>query len=135
MVITETMKNIIAEVARRRGLALVLLFGSQATGHVHKHSDVDIGYVSVKDIDYKENYAISMELAQIFKHKDVEFTNIYNVSPAMKKQIAETGIPLYEENSVIFDYFKIHAFRQYLDTKPLRIYRDSLVKDFIKTHA
>ncbi len=135
MIITEAIKTSIVEVARRRGLVLVLLFGSQATGYVHKHSDVDIGYISTKDIDYRENYAISMELAQIFKHKDIEFTNMYNVSPSMKKQIADTGIPLYEENSIIFDYFKIHAFRQYLDTKPLRVYRNSLVKDFIKTHA
>lgn len=133
--VNEEMKIRIAKIARQRGLALVLLFGSQATGHVHKHSDVDIGYVSARAIDYKENYAISMELAQIFKHKDIEFINIYNVSPSIKKQIAETGIPLYEKDPTIFDYFKIHAFRQYIDTKPLRIYRDLLVKDFIKTYA
>jgi predicted nucleotidyltransferase len=135
MTITDEMRDKVAELARKHGLFLVVLFGSQATGYTHKHSDIDIGYVSNRDIDYKENYNVSLELARVFNHKDVEFTNIYKVSPSMKKQISQTGIPLYEKDSAVFDYFKIHALREYLDTKPLRIYRDSLVNDFIKTHA
>ncbi len=128
-------KKEMSKIAEKYGLSLVLLFGSQATGYAHKYSDIDIGYVCRRSIDYTENYAICLELMQIFKHKDIELVNIYNVSPSMKKQISETGIPLYEENPVIFDYFKMHALREYIDTKPLRVYRDYLVKDFIKTYA
>jgi predicted nucleotidyltransferase len=135
MINIDAVKPKIKSLAEKYGLSLVLLFGSQATGHTHKNSDIDIGYVCRRYIDYAENYAICLELMRIFKHKDIEFTNIYNVSPAMKKQIADTGISLYGKNAVIFDYFKIHAFREYMDTKPLRIYRDLLVKDFIKTYA
>ena len=135
MIINNVQKNSIRLIAEKYGLSLVLLFGSQATGHTHKHSDIDIGYVSSREFDYKENYAITLELMHILKCKDIEFTNIYNVSPSMKKQIADTGVSLYEKNSTILDYFKIRAFREYVDTKPLRIYRDSLVKDFIKTYA
>jgi predicted nucleotidyltransferase len=135
MIDVNSVKPKIQKLAEKYGLSLILLFGSQATGHAHKHSDIDIGYVCRKDIDYTENYEISLQLMQIFKHKDIEFVNIYNVSPSMKKQISGTGVILYEENPVIFDYFKMHAFREYVDTKPLRIYRDYLVKDFIKTYA
>ncbi len=135
MIITNEFRSQIAELAKKHKLSLVVLFGSQATGLTHKMSDIDIGYVSGVNIDYSQNYVISIELAQIFKHKDVEFTNIYNISPSMKKQIADEGISLYAENPTIFDYFKIHALREYLDTKPLRTYRDFLIKNFIKTHA
>lgn len=135
MEINQELKSKIAKLAKEYNLSLIVLFGSQATGYVHKHSDVDIGYISNENIDFNKNYDISMKLAQIFRHKDIEFTNIYNISPSMKKQIADTGIPLYMEDHIIFDYFKIHALREYLDTKPLRMYRDSLVRDFIKTHA
>lgn len=135
MEVTENLKRSVAEIAKRKGLALVLLFGSQATGNTHKFSDIDIGYISRKDLDYKENYSITIELAQVFKNKNIEFTNIYAVPPSIKKQISDTGIILYEENPSILDYFKIHALREYLDTKPLRVYRDNLIKDFIKIHA
>ena len=135
MINIEAIKPQIKSLAEKYDLSLVLLFGSQATGHVHKYSDIDIGYISSKDLGLNGNLAISAELTQIFRDKDIELVNIYNVSPVMKKQIAETAILLYEKNSTIFDYFNIDAFRQYIDTKPLRIYRDYLVKDFIKTYA
>jgi predicted nucleotidyltransferase len=135
MIDVNSVKPKIQKLAEKYGLSLVLLFGSQATGYMHKHSDIDIGYVSSRNIDYRENYDITLELMQIFRHKDVELVNIYNISPSMKKQIADTGIVLYEESPVIFDYFKMHAIREYIDTKPLRTYRDLLLKDFIKTYA
>lgn len=127
-------KREITEVAKRHGLALVVLFGSQATGHTHKKSDVDIGYIADRDIDYRENYNISLELARIFKNPDVELVNLKNVSPEFKKQVAGTGIVLYDDASR-FDSFSIYAHRIYMETKPLRAYRDFYIKNFLKNYA
>ncbi len=132
---TDTDKKRIAEIAKKHGLALVVLFGSQATGHTHKKSDVDIGFISDRAIDYRENYEVSTELARIFKNQDVELVNLGNVSPELKKQVADQGIVLYEADSMIFDLFKVHAFRVYIDTKPLRFYRDARLKDFIQKYV
>jgi len=135
VVITNEQKNKIAEIAKRHKLALVVLFGSQATGHTHRRSDVDIGYVADKEIDYRENYEISMEMARIFKNPDVELVNIYNVAPDFKKQIADTGIVLYDGNESVFDLFKIHANRIYMETKSLRDYRLTYIKSFLQRYA
>lgn len=128
-------KNKIAEVAKRHNLALVVLFGSQATGHAHKKSDVDIGYVASREIDYRENYAITVELARVFKNPDVELVDIFNTAPDFKKQVADTGVVLYEADKSIFDSFKVHAFRIYIETKPLRVLRATAIKKFIASHA
>ncbi len=135
MTITDSEKNKIAEIAKRHKLALVVLFGSQATGHTHKKSDVDIGFIPDREIDYRENYEISMELARIFKNLDVELVNIYETAPDFKKQITDTGIVLYEADKSVFDLFKIHAVRIYMETKPLRLYREIYIKNFLQKYA
>ncbi|HEY4503665.1 MAG TPA: nucleotidyltransferase domain-containing protein [Candidatus Paceibacterota bacterium] len=135
MIITDELKSKIADLAKKRGLSLVVLFGSQATGYTHKMSDIDIGYISEKDIDYGESYDITIELCQLFKHRNVEFVNINNISPAHKKQISDTGIMLFEKDSMIFDLYKIYATREYLDTKPLRHHRDVYIRNFLEKYA
>ncbi len=121
--------------AQKYGLSLVMLFGSQATGYTHKKSDVDIGYLSPKEIGYRENYKIALEVGRIFRKPDVEMVNIRNVSPELKKQVADQGIVLYEGRRSAFDLFRIHANRTYIETKPLRAYRDQRLKEFLQTYA
>src|SRR3989338_9453159 len=98
MIITDELKSKIADLAKKRGLSLVVLFGSQATGYTHKMSDIDIGYISEKDIDYGESYDITIELSKIFKNRNVEFVNMQSLYPAFMKQIADKGMLLYEDN-------------------------------------
>lgn len=132
---TETDKRKIVEIAQKRGLALVVLFGSLATGETHTKSDVDIGFLSRRDIEYREAYAISLEFARIFRNPDVELVNLDNVSPELKREVAEHGIVLFEKRRSIFDAFSMYAHRLYMETKPLRVYREQYVKDFLKSYA
>lgn len=131
----EVDKRVVVEIAKKHDLALVVLFGSQATGHTHKKSDVDVGYLSERDIDYRESYEITLAFGRIFKHADVELVNLLKVSPELKKQVADQGNVLFEEYTGAFDLFSIHANRTYLDTKPLRLYKESYVKDFLQSYA
>jgi|SRR3989338_861694 len=128
-------KEKIVDIAKRHKLALLVLFGSQATGHTHKKSDVDIGYLADREIDYRENYDITLELARIFKNPGVELVNINNVSPEFKKQVADTGVVLYEDDALTFDQFKISAFKLYIESKPLREFRAVAIKKFILAHV
>ena len=128
-------KEKIKEIAEEHRLKLVVLFGSQATGHTHKKSDVDVGYVANRGIDYRENYDISMKLAPLFKNPDIELVNLYNVSPEFKKQVADEGVVLYESNSMIFDLYKIQAFKMHVENKPLRDLRHASLKNFIASHV
>ncbi|MFA6552541.1 MAG: nucleotidyltransferase domain-containing protein [Candidatus Paceibacterota bacterium] len=132
---TEEQKKQIAEIAKNHKLALLALFGSYATGYTHKRSDVDVGFISEREIDFRENYEICEKLAPIFHNHDIDFVNLNNISPDIKKQVADQGILLYADSHAIFELFKIHANRIYLETKPLRIYRDRRLKDIIKSYA
>ena len=131
----EPVKPHIAALAEKYGLSLVVLFGSQATGHTHKESDVDVAYLASRDVDYRDSYDITQSLAYLFKNRNVELANLDRVSPDFKKQVADDGIVLFDRTGMLFDLFSIHANRMYIATKPLREYRDSYVKSFIQTHA
>lgn len=131
----EAVKPHIAKLAEKYGLTMVVLFGSQATGHTHKKSDVDVGYLASRDFDYAEQYAITEALMQLFRHPDVELVNLDKVSPELKKQVADHAIILFDKTGSLFDIFSIHANRLYMETKPLRVYREKYVKDFLKTYA
>lgn len=135
MLITEQMKKELAEVARRHGIALFVLFGSQATGYTHKKSDADIGFLAHQEIDYRGRYDLSLALARAFKHPEVELVNLDTVSPTLKKQVADQGILLFEERSTAFDSFCIHANRAYMETKPLRQYREKYLNRFLQKYA
>ncbi|HCB35377.1 MAG: hypothetical protein A2W52_01585 [Candidatus Taylorbacteria bacterium RIFCSPHIGHO2_02_49_25] len=132
---TDEQKKKIAEIAGKHNLQLIVLFGSQATGRTHKKSDVDIGFVAEREIDSGERFAISSELARIFQNPEVELVNLNNVSPELKRQVADQGILLYESRPQTFDLFKIHAHRIYMETKPLRVYRDARLNNFLKKYA
>ena len=128
-------KEKIAEVAKSHNLKLLVLFGSQATGQTHPKSDVDIGYLADRTIDYRENYDISIKLARIFNNPEVELVNLKNVSPEFKKQVADQGVVLYADNPSIFDLFKIYSFKMYVENKPIRELRRESIKNFIHAHA
>lgn len=123
MNIKEIDKNKIENIARKHGLTLVVLFGSQATGLTHKNSDIDVGYLATGVLDYREHYEITEALIQIFRIKDVELVNLENVSPDMNKQVTDEGIVLFESENGIFDKFVMNSQRRYIETKPLREYR------------
>lgn len=135
MVITEQMKENLAGIARDYDIALFVLFGSQATGQTHKKSDVDVGFLSHETLDYRKRYELSRALARGLAHPEVELVNLDAVSPVLKKQVADQGVLLYEKQPTVFANFCIYADRTYMETRPLRRYRDEYLNRFLQKYA
>lgn len=135
MNMTEADKKRITDIAKKYELSLAVLFGSMATGHTHEKSDVDVGFLAEKEIDSREYERVTTELAAVFKNPDIQLTNLRNVSPVLKKKVADEGVVLYARNNHLFDIFQIHANKLYMETKPLRVYRDQQLKEFLEQHA
>ena len=126
----EVIKQKIAEIVKKYNLDLVVLFGSQATGNIHSKSDVDIGYVSPKHLDFTTRFEIVTDLHSVFEREDVELVNLRMISPLMKKIIADEGILLYERTQGMFVQFRMYAFKLYVETKPLRELRYQSLRRF-----
>ena len=135
MHITESQKHEIAELAKKYGLFLVVLFGSQATGKTHTGSDVDIGVIAGNDFDYKQAHALEEKLASLFKRLDIEVVNLRQVSPLLLKRVAGNGKLLYENRPGQFIRLKVRAVRAYADTAPLRSLEGPRIELFLQKHG
>ncbi len=130
----EAIKPKIAQIAEKYGLDLVVLFGSQATGKIHKESDIDIAYTGDKKLSFDEEIKANSDLIDIFKRDDVQLVNIKKASPLLMKQIVDHAIILYEREKNIFNSIFVLAQRMFEDAKVLfdlrRHYLDYKLKEY-----
>ncbi len=120
----------IATLARQYKLEFVALFGSQATGTLHKKSDVDIAVISHSPVD-----AIKLAVAfdTILGRDDVEVVNLAKASPTLMYAVARDGKVLYEENENAFLRWRVYAAKIWMDTEWLRNIRDAKLVEWAKT--
>lgn len=132
MIKIEKIKSLVKPLAKKYQLSLVVLFGSQVTGKTHAKSDVDFGFISEKKMSLNEIAKMQLEFSQKLKIKDLEFTDLKNVSPFLMKQVSEESILLYEKERSVFNLFKIYAFKLFVEAKPLLELREKSLNKFLK---
>lgn len=126
------LKTAAAAVAREHGLVFVVLFGSHATGHAHKQSDIDIAVSAKNSLGVQELIEISDEFGQKLDAQRVEVVDLEQVPPLLMKQVAFEGELLYEQTRGDFARFEMYAFKIYVETKPLRELQKARRESFFK---
>ena len=106
-------------IARNHSLKLIVLFGSQATGHVHSHSDVDVAVLPSRRLSWDERNELWAKLCELFQ-AEVDLSLLDHAQPLLMYQVAEHGQVLYESEQWAWANFKLYARRLYWDTAPLR---------------
>jgi len=119
MSIAEESKAKIKDIALKYHLSLVLLFGSQATGKIHRGSDYDAAYLGEESLSLKEESNLIIDLMHIFGTEDVDLVALHNAAPLLAYEIAHSAQPLYERTPGLFTSFYLYALRQYEEAKPL----------------
>jgi len=131
MIFFESKKEQIGKIAKKYGLDMIVLFGSQATGQTHAKSDVDFGYTSSQHLESETRFKIQNELSDFLHREDIEFVDLRRISPVMKKIVADEGVVLYERAQGMFVLFRMYAFKLYVETRPLRDLRYQSLKNFV----
>ncbi len=123
----ENVKVPIGGVAKKHGLSLVLLYGSQVKGDIHKESDIDIAVLGVKPISTDDLIALSNEFAQIFEVYEIDVKSLHNTGALFRYQVMSNSLLLYGRS---YDYhsFKAYAFRSYHDSRDLLRLKEVLIK-------
>lgn len=94
-------------------LKLVLLFGSQAKGGLHKESDLDLAFYPEKKIDEAELYK---EFIQVFKRADIDLINFKeNHNHLLRYQILSEGLSLYEAERGLKSRMEWQSYFDYTD--------------------
>ncbi len=106
-------------IAKRYGLRLIVLFGSQVTGRLHPESDVDVAVWTGKPLTFRRRLNLWLKLSQAFE-ADVDLAVLNHAEPLLMFQVAARGRALYEEERWAWDDFHGYACRSYWDTEKFR---------------
>lgn len=114
----EKIKPEMAKVAQKHNLALIILYGSQATGKAREESDVDIAVLGKRKIPSDALLNLDDEFARIFRARELDVKSLHNTNPFFRYQVMRDGVLLYGKS---YDYnsYKAYAFRDYNDSKDL----------------
>ena len=108
---------------------LVMLFGSAATGMVHKKSDIDLGFLFDDQVDILE---LTNRVIRLLHTDSVDVIDLRRASPLLKYSAVKNGKVLFERSPGTYNTFASLAFRMYVDTKKLREARAVSIKSFLK---
>jgi len=127
-------KSEIKKLAPKYRLSLVLLFGSQASGKTHSKSDVDIAYLTEKEMRPIEEARMALEFSEKLKInvKDLEIVNLKEAIPFLLRQIADKSVLLYEKEPLIFANFKIYAFKRFMEAQKLFKLKEKSLNKFLR---
>lgn len=129
----------IAEISNRlnplfkdKGIQLVLLFGSVATGKMHKRSDIDLAFLFDKPVDI---LTLTNKVIRLLHADNIDVIDLRHASPLLKFSIVKNSRLIYEKEQGIFNEFYSLAFRRYIDTKKMRIAQVKAIKHFLQARG
>lgn len=105
----------------------LFLFGSQAEECANALSDIDIAYLSYRNMDYEKEADLLFDINRILGTEEVDLVNIQKVPLVSMYRIVNFGKLLYcsDENALLDYREKINL--KYLDFKP---YHDEYIECF-----
>ena len=119
MKITNIQKKQLNRTGKKYHLELMLIFGSQANGKIHKSSDIDIGISRVDDLNLDQYSDLLSDLCKIFNVREdqIDIAEFKKASSLLLKEAAACGTVLYQKTPQSFIEFYLMAYKRYIDEK------------------
>ncbi len=124
----------LGEISRQRGLRLVVLFGSAATGRMHAHSDVDIGVLFETEPSFSELAELTHDLSAVVGTPHVDVAVLNHADPLFLWQMMRSARLLFGEGRD-FARMRLSAFRRYHDFRPRLAHERKYVADYLAERA
>ncbi|KKP32681.1 MAG: hypothetical protein A2312_03835 [Candidatus Staskawiczbacteria bacterium RIFOXYB2_FULL_32_9] len=118
MEISEKQKHKIGDLAKKYQLKLILLFGSRATGKIHKESDYDVAYLPSGNLSYDQEIDINLQFIGIFSYDRIDTVDLRKASPLLLFGIFKNCQILFAEDNLIFFNYRAYAYKKYIEAKP-----------------
>ncbi|MEK7482421.1 MAG: nucleotidyltransferase domain-containing protein [Patescibacteria group bacterium] len=130
---TKNEENLLAQIAQKYSLRLILLFGSRVDAkQLHKESDFDVAYLSKKRLAIMEEARMATEMAPYFHSDNIDLVNLKNASPLLYYAVFDKCKVLYQEDELLFPTLRIYALRKFIETQPLYELKHQRLKEEAK---
>jgi predicted nucleotidyltransferase len=111
----DALSDALEDLRRRRGIALVLQFGSTVHGATHAGSDLDVAVLFERERPAMQAVAeIAHELQELFPEREVDLAVLNHADPLFLKQVLER-CRLLAGSSRRLAELKVYAFKRYQD--------------------
>ena len=125
----------ITGMARKRGISLVVLFGSVAADAARTDSDIDIAVKFVGgDPGLLRTLEVQEEISGLFRGRKIDLSVLNRADPLFMKKIAERCEILYAEPGEA-EAFLLMAFKRYQDHRKYLDMERDFVADYVKRIA
>ena len=109
------MKKELMLIGNKYKLGVLIMFGSNVNGKLHKESDLDIGFLAFKKVDEDKLF---IDLMKVFKRTDIDLVNLSrNHSPVLRFNILHNGKALFEAKKGLKSKFEWESYIDYVDFK------------------
>jgi predicted nucleotidyltransferase len=126
---TEEIRKRLSPLFKDEGLQFIVLFGSLASGRIHKESDIDLAFLFDEPTDI---LALTNRVIRLLHADKIDVVDLRRASPLLCFAAARQGKLLHERSPGLFNSFYSLAFRRYVDTKKLRDARGNTIKHFLQ---
>lgn len=109
---TEQIETIIHTLRKSVAPWLIILFGSYAKGRSRVDSDIDIAYLTDRDVDEYQSFCIAQELADLLG-KSCDCVNLKSVSTVFQVQVVGYGKVLYCQDETRRKYYFLRTYKEY----------------------
>lgn len=105
---------------QQQPVSLCVLFGSQATGQTHSHSDVDLAVWPTQTLSVTTRLEWVVEL-ETRLDQDVSLVIVSaDVDPVLQFEIARCGYLIFEAQTGLWDEKRLQLWHAYNDSLPFR---------------
>lgn len=118
MEISEKQEQKIRKIAKKYRLKLILLFGSRATGKIHKESDFDVAYLPEKNLSYDNEIDINLQFVGVFGHDRVDTVDMRKAPALLLYAIFRECQILFKKDNLIFPTYRAYSYKKYIEAKP-----------------
>jgi predicted nucleotidyltransferase len=118
------------KIVEKYNIQLLLTFGSFNTDRFTRQSDIDVGFLSKRDLSIDEESALLGDLIMYFKRDKIDLVNLLKTVPLLLYEIACNSRVLYEEDNSYLR-IKLKASSRYADTKFLRDLRREYIEQLL----
>jgi len=128
-------KDVGKNIATKYGLQLLILFGSQATGKVHKDSDIDIGFISNHHYGPLEKARIQLDYEQSTGLGPIELVDLKLMPPLLQRYVSLEGVLIYEQESMDFAKRQILGIKLAMEARSLLDMRSATLGTYINNSS
>ncbi|MFH1245373.1 MAG: nucleotidyltransferase domain-containing protein [Candidatus Omnitrophota bacterium] len=120
----------IEAIRKKYALKFIILHGSYACGKEGEESDLDIALLAEKRIETEALLAIYAEIEEAVKNigvKELDVKSLHGVDPLFRYFVVRDSI-LLAGDVHSYNEFRAYAFRDYLDSRSLRILERRMIE-------